>query len=94
VNDSRNLAPTGWHVTTNAEWTNLITYLGSESVAGGKLKEIGTEHWDSPNTGASNTIDFNGLPGGYMHSGTAGKGFCGIYGHQQKNHQIMHVLIY
>jgi|WetSurMetagenome_2_1015567.scaffolds.fasta_scaffold31399_3 uncharacterized protein (TIGR02145 family) len=73
------LAPTGWHVTTNAEWTNLITYLGGEAVAGGKLKETGTEHWDSPNTGASNDIGFNGLPGGYTHHGLAGKGDFGYF---------------
>jgi uncharacterized protein (TIGR02145 family) len=59
------LCPTGWHVPSDAEWTTLTTYLGGESVAGGKLKETGTSHWSSPNTGATNSSGFTALPGGY-----------------------------
>ena len=47
VTDTRNVCPTGWHVPTDAEWTTLTTFLGGESVAGGKLKETGTTHWAS-----------------------------------------------
>jgi uncharacterized protein (TIGR02145 family) len=58
------LCPTGWHVPTDAEWTELISYLGGESIAGGKLKESGTAHWVNPNTGAANETGFTALPGG------------------------------
>lgn len=58
------LCPTGWHVPSKEEWMILATYLGGVEFAGGKLKESGTTHWQSPNTGATNTTRFNALPGG------------------------------
>jgi len=57
-------APAGWHLPTDAEWTQLVNYSGGEQLAGGKLKETGTKHWDSPNTGATNITGFTALPGG------------------------------
>lgn len=65
VVDSRNLCLTGWHVPTHTEWLTLNTYLGDGMTAGGKLKETGTAHWSSPNTGATNETGFTALPGGY-----------------------------
>ncbi|MCX6301004.1 MAG: fibrobacter succinogenes major paralogous domain-containing protein [Bacteroidia bacterium] len=62
------LCAAGWHVPTDAEWTSLETYLGGESVAGGKLKETGTIHWLSPNAGATNETGFTGVPGGYRNT--------------------------
>jgi uncharacterized protein (TIGR02145 family) len=60
-----NLCPTGWHVPSDEEWMTLTSYLGGQIVAGGKLKEIGTTHWLTPNTGATNETGFTSLPGGY-----------------------------
>jgi uncharacterized protein (TIGR02145 family) len=58
------ICPQGWHVPSDIEWTNLSTYLGGTSIAGGKMKETGTTHWLSPNTGATNESGFLALPGG------------------------------
>jgi len=58
------LCPSGWHVPSDVEWTKLTNYLGSENIAGGKLKESGFNHWKSPNTGATNETYFSALPGG------------------------------
>ena len=69
TNGNKNICPTGWHVPTDAEWTVLTEYLGGESVAGGKLKEVGTTNWNSPNTGSTNMSLFTGLPGGYRYDG-------------------------
>jgi len=76
VDDSRNIAPEGWHVASDIEWKQLEMYLGmSQAEAdgmewrgtyeGGKLKEAGTTHWITPNTGATNESGFTALPGGY-----------------------------
>ena len=68
VNDSRGLAPAGWHIPSHAEWTTLENCLDAISPTGnvgGKMKEIGTTHWTDPNTGATNISGFTALPGGY-----------------------------
>ena len=61
------VCPAGWHLPSDAEWTELTDYLGGTSVAGGKLKETGTTHWTSPNTGATNETGFTALPGGFRN---------------------------
>jgi uncharacterized protein (TIGR02145 family) len=58
------LCPSGWHVSTEAEWETLIDFLGGKNIAGGKLKESGTTFWKEPNSGATNESGFTALPGG------------------------------
>jgi uncharacterized protein (TIGR02145 family) len=67
---NQGICPTGWHLPTDAEWTSLTNFLGGESVAGGKMKESGTTHWTPPNTGATNSSGFTGLPGGFYYGGS------------------------
>ena len=75
VDDGRGTCPEDWHIPTDEEIKELEVYLGmSESEAnswgwrgtneGGKRKEAGTEHWASPNTGATNESGFTAFPGG------------------------------
>ncbi|MBN2416581.1 fibrobacter succinogenes major paralogous domain-containing protein [bacterium] len=91
VNDSRNLAPEGWHVATDEDWKLLemragltqeeaddIAYRGT---AGGKLKEKGTEHWRDPNTGATNKFDFSARGSGY-------RGQNGVFYNEKRSYQV------
>ena len=61
VNDKRGLAPAGWHVPSDEEWTILSTFLGGEDVAGKKMKS--TSGWNDNGNG-TNSSGFSGLPGG------------------------------
>jgi uncharacterized protein (TIGR02145 family) len=65
VDDTRDVCPAGWHVPQDSQWSVLTDHLGGQSVAGGKLKETGTAHWKSPNTGATNLYGFSAVGGGY-----------------------------
>ena len=76
VNDPRGLAPTGYHIPTNDELITLLNYIdpassGGATVpnnAGGPLKEVQFCHWDAPNTAATNSSGFTGLPGGFRET--------------------------
>lgn len=65
VADKRHLCPAGWHVPTKEEWDILRSFLGGASIAGGKIKEAGTLHWESPNEGATNESGFSARPAGH-----------------------------
>ncbi|HRY33509.1 MAG TPA: FISUMP domain-containing protein [Bacteroidales bacterium] len=58
------LCPAGFHVPTNTEWDELTDFLGGSAIAGGKMKETGTAHWQSPNVGATNESGFTALGSG------------------------------
>ncbi len=68
-NGSKNVCPSGWHVSTNEEWAAMVVYLGGLGVAGGKIKERGTEHWNAPNTGATNETGFTATGSGWLAKG-------------------------
>ncbi len=65
---NQGICPNAWHIPTDTEFTTLFNFLGGAAVAGGKLKEEGTAHWSAPNTGATNSSGFMGLPAGYRHA--------------------------
>ncbi len=69
TNGNKNVCPTGWHAPSDSEWTVLTDYLGGEIVVGGKMKEVGTTSWNSPNTDATNISLFSALPGGNRYDG-------------------------
>lgn len=58
------LAPSGWHVPTDDEWTTLINSLGGDTTAGLKLQESGSLHWISSYALGTNESGFTALPGG------------------------------
>jgi uncharacterized protein (TIGR02145 family) len=65
----KGICPIGWHIPTDAEWSAVTTYLGGESIAGGKMKETAFTHWNEPNTDATNSSVFTGLSGGLRGAG-------------------------
>jgi uncharacterized protein (TIGR02145 family) len=78
-NGGKNVCPLGWLVPTDAQWTTLTNYLGGQTGASIKLKESGTTHWSSPNTGTNET-GFTALPGG-IRAFNGSFNFIGLYGY-------------
>ncbi len=67
--ESKGICPIGWYIPTDEDLATLGDFLGGNAVAGGKMKEEGTIHWNPPNTGATNSSGFTGLPGGHITNG-------------------------
>lgn len=65
VNDSRNIAPEGWHVPSEEEWRTMIDTLGGNYEAGVKMVDISSGLWDSPDSSATNESGFSVIPAGY-----------------------------
>jgi len=76
-NITQGVCPLGWHLPSDSEWKELEIFLGMKQYdadrpgnrgtdEGGKLKETGIDHWNDPNTGATNFSGFTALPGGYQ----------------------------
>lgn len=97
VVDTRNLCPADWHVPSEADWSNLINYIDPNAnggntlpnIAGGKMKSIGTQYWNNPNSDATNESGFSGLPGG-DRSGYDGwfpnnQGYSGLWWSKSEN---------
>jgi uncharacterized protein (TIGR02145 family) len=74
------VCPSGWHLPSSSEWSILSNRYGGEFQAGAKLKEAGSAHWDSPNTGATNESGFTALPGGFHYQPEGGFGVMGATG--------------
>jgi len=88
VTDSRGIAPEGWHIPTDIEWTALTIFVDGvdgttsiygSNIAGGRLKEAGTIHWGRANHG-DNSSGFTALPGGYRDTYQAPFKFVGYSG--------------
>jgi uncharacterized protein (TIGR02145 family) len=87
TNGNKNVCPSGWHVPTDAEWTTMINLLDRNAaggtninIAGGKMKSTGTQYWLGPNTNATNSSGWSGLPGGYRNYNVS-FGSVGNYGY-------------
>tara|TARA_B100001250_G_scaffold47341_1_gene37062 strand:+ start:2270 stop:3025 length:756 start_codon:yes stop_codon:yes gene_type:complete len=84
IGDSRGICPEGWYVPSDDEFTILIDFLGGESVAGGKMKESGLEHWnyysDQISLEATNESGFTGLPAGHRNTNSGDCIYMGFYG--------------
>jgi uncharacterized protein (TIGR02145 family) len=86
--NTNKLCPTGWHVPSAKDWSDLSDFLGGQAIAGSQLKEVGTKHWCEPNSDATNQTGFTAVPGGTRSS--TGEFFargyfygysdCGVYG--------------
>jgi len=95
---AKKVCPSGWHLSSQDEWSTLSTYLGGYIIAGDKLKETGTDHWQKPVSQATNESVFTAIPGGYRNEkgdfyvlGYNGWWWCS---NEENTEKAYHVLIY
>lgn len=96
IEGAQGICPDDWHIPTDSEWKILEGTVDSQfpvgdaewdgtgwrgQDAGGKLKELGTIHWDFPNTGGTNESGFTALPGGNRASSNGAFNPLRIYGY-------------
>jgi len=62
------VCPSGWHLPSEKEWLVLTEFLGGDSAAHDKMKEVGTKHWQEPDTFVNNNSGFTALPAGIYDS--------------------------
>ncbi len=74
---NQGICPDGWHIPSKAEWETLIMSLGGNNYTGGRLKEVGTDHWSEPNIIFEPGTEFNALPSGYYDPSGLGS-FLGL----------------
>ena len=81
------ICPKDYHIPTPNDWAILINYLGGNNEAGGNMKDEGTDSWDYPNNGATNSSGFTALPAGSLtydsipvSFGTSARLFTSEYG--------------
>lgn len=86
TNDSvQGICPEGWRIPSQEDWQNLVNYYGGapfnnglfngDSIAGGKMKEVGTVHWANPNNDATNETGFTAMGGGFYGNSSSGWAF-------------------
>ncbi len=64
ISEGQGVCPDGWHLPTKDEWVELTDFLGGTTLAGGKMKETGTTHWNEEGENTTNSSGFTALPGG------------------------------
>ncbi|MDD4603153.1 MAG: FISUMP domain-containing protein [Bacteroidales bacterium] len=64
--NAQGICPPGWHIPSSQDWKTVIRFLGGDNLAGGKMKYTGSNGWQTPNVGATNSSGFTALPGGYF----------------------------
>jgi uncharacterized protein (TIGR02145 family) len=76
VHDCRNLCPEGWHVSTQLDWSHLLSIHGPEYIAGNRAKASPT---DTPGWDGSNLSGLSVIPAGGIFNGSSTSFYPGIY---------------